>query len=138
MAQKRRRRARKDFKQQLVWLVNQERRKHGLAPLRLSSALNNSARAKARDMAKYDYFNHDTPHGRWYAFIYKYAGDRWRTIGENIARDQDTAEQVFEEWMNSPEHRANILAEKYRVLGIGFARRGSREYWVQHFGTALR
>jgi uncharacterized protein YkwD len=117
-------------------LVNQERHKHGLPALKASKSLNVSAKAKAADMVKYHYFSHGTPQGSWYAFIYKHAGPRWRgeAIGENIAKGQDTAEQVMRAWMNSPEHRANILGSQFKVIGIGFASSGSTEYWVQHFG----
>jgi uncharacterized protein YkwD len=118
-------------------LVNEERHRNGLPGLKASKKLNISARAKAADMVKYNYFSHGTPHGSWYAFLYKYAGKSWNTIGENIARGQDTASQVMKAWMDSPEHRANILNVHYKVLGIGFARggeHGDTEYWVQHFG----
>lgn len=129
------RQARRGFRRQVVHLCNAERDRRGLGALRPSRALRVSATAKALDMAKYHYFDHDTPHGTWYAFLYKYAGHRWRTIGENIAKGQDTADEVVAAWMNSPAHRANILNVKYRVIGIGFARDGSTEFWCEHFGT---
>ncbi len=132
----RRRRGVRGFKREILRLVNQERHRHDIPSVRFSKPLSVSARAKALDMVKFHYFSHDTPKGTWYRFLYKYAGDRWRTIGENIARGQDTAAQVFEEWMDSPDHRANILSYKFQLLGIGFARDGETEYWVQHFGTA--
>ena len=36
-------------------------------------------------------------------------------------------------WMNSPEHRANILNTHYRHIGIGVAVSGSRVYMVEAF-----
>jgi uncharacterized protein YkwD len=51
--------------------------------------------------------------------------------GENIARGQDSAKEVMEDWMNSPSHRAAILSETFNEIGIGI----SGTYWVQHFGA---
>ena len=51
-------------------------------------------------------------------------------FGENLARGQLTAEDVMNDWMASPGHRANILTELFIDIGIGIE--GSS--WVQHFG----
>jgi uncharacterized protein YkwD len=36
-------------------------------------------------------------------------------------------------WMNSPEHRANILNTHYGHIGIGVVTSGSRVYMVEDF-----
>ncbi|MBU0766540.1 CAP domain-containing protein [Patescibacteria group bacterium] len=51
-------------------------------------------------------------------------------VGENIAKGQLTATQVNEDWMNSPEHRANILHPQFDEIGIGLF----GDVWVQNFG----
>ena len=38
---------------------------------------------------------------------------------ENVAYGQDTAEEVVEGWMNSPGHRAAILAKDAKEIGVG-------------------
>lgn len=130
------RRDRRAFTKELLRLHNAARNKHGLKSLKLSKALGISAMAKSRDMVKYGYFSHDSPRSTWHKFLYKYAGSRWRTIGENIAKGQDTARQVFEDWMGSPLHRRNILSKKYKLVGFGFASKGHTEFWTTHLGTA--
>ena len=60
----------------------------------------------------------------------------WTNLGENIAYGQRTADEVFQAWMNSSGHRANILNPAFRDLGVGLAYNGSgRPYWVQSFGA---
>lgn len=112
------------------YLTNRARRNHGLPGLRASALLNRSARAKARRLARTGVLDH----GLWWKLIWRVAGRRYGTIGENIARGQDNADRVVSAWMASPAHRENILAGKYTHLGVGHARRGGADYWVQHFG----
>jgi hypothetical protein len=49
---------------------------------------------------------------------------------ENIAKGQQSAQEVVEAWLKSPGHRKNILAPHSTRLGVGKV--GS--VWVQNFG----
>jgi uncharacterized protein YkwD len=40
-------------------------------------------------------------------------------VGENVAMGYDSSASVVEAWMNSPEHRENILDPEFRRTGIG-------------------
>lgn len=111
-------------------LTNHERVGHNRRTVRRSTVLDRSAQAKARQLAR----TGNLEHGLWWKLIYRFAGHRYGPIGENIAARQDDAVQVLREWMASPLHRKNILDQRFTHLGVGFARRGSSEYWVQHFG----
>jgi len=85
-------------------------------------------------MAKNRYFSHTSPvYGSAFDMMQN-AGISYRSAGENIARGQKTAEAVMKGWMNSPDHRSNILGSGYTKMGIGFAA-GSEgtPYWVQIF-----
>ncbi|MDO5388086.1 MAG: CAP domain-containing protein, partial [Clostridia bacterium] len=62
----------------------------------------------------------------------KNAGISYKTAGENIAKGQKTAEAVFNAWMNSSGHRANILNSSYTQMGIGVTSGGTL-YWSQMF-----
>ena len=44
--------------------------------------------------------------------------------GENIAAGSRTADGIMTIWMNSPEHRANILTDDYQSIGVGWLRTG--------------
>lgn len=108
--------------------TNRERRQRGLPPLRRSLALRSLARAHSMNMCVTGSFQHESqkfPEG-WRRFE-----ERMQAVGagygsENIAyrtmlTDPDKwARAVVRGWMNSPEHRKNILRRDYRFLGVGF------------------
>ncbi|NLH01700.1 MAG: secretion protein [Clostridiales bacterium] len=119
------------FEKRVVELVNQQRAANGLAPLTLSTALSNAARAKSQDMHDKKYFSHNSPtYGSPFDML-KSFGISYRTAGENIAMGYTTPEAVMNAWMNSPGHRANILNASYTKIGVGYVADGN--YWTQEF-----
>lgn len=114
---------------QVLDLVNAQRKNAGLGALTLDSALNNVATVKAKDMINNNYFSHNSPtYGSPFDMM-KQFGISYRTAGENIAKGQQSAQQVMNDWMNSSGHRANILNSGYSKLGVGFYNNA----WVQMF-----
>ncbi|EPR09199.1 CAP domain-containing protein [Ruminiclostridium papyrosolvens] len=122
------------FQKRVVELVNAERAKNGLKPLKMNAQVNKTATLKSQDMAKLGYFDHNSPtYGSPFDMMKKY-GISYRTAGENIAMGQTTPEQVMKGWMNSPGHRANILKSSFTEIGVGVAKNSSgRLYWTQQF-----
>lgn len=122
------------FQKKVVELVNVERSKNGLKPLTMSTELSKVATLKSQDMAKLNYFDHNSPtYGSPFDMMKKY-GISYRTAGENIAMGQSTPEQVMQGWMNSSGHRANILKASFTQIGVGIAKNSSgRLYWTQQF-----
>lgn len=122
------------FQKRVVELVNAERAKNGLNPLKMNAQVNKTATLKSQDMAKLGYFDHNSPtYGSPFDMMKKY-GISYRTAGENIAMGQTTPEQVMKGWMNSPGHRANILKSSFTEIGVGVAKNSSgRLYWTQQF-----
>lgn len=125
-----------DFEQRVVELVNDERHNQNLPPLKRNRDLDYAARYHARDMAEDNYFAHDSNEANcsWSTRISKfYTG--WNSLAENIAAGYSTPESVFNGWMNSEGHRANILSTSNREIGVGYWAGGYyRHYWVQDFG----
>jgi uncharacterized protein YkwD len=122
--------------QQVLALVNQNRRRGGCEDLSLDRRLILAAYGHAVDMARRDYFAHESPDGDGAGDRVSEAGYRWRRYGENIARGQDSAYEVVDGWMHSPEHRENIMDCQLRQMGIGLAFAPDRTpYWVQDFAT---
>ena len=116
----------------LLALVNQARAENGLSALSLNDSLSAVAQKKAEDMKNNNYFSHTSPtYGSPFDMI-KNAGISYKSAGENIAMGQKTAEAVFNAWMNSSGHRANILSSKFTQMGIGVTD-GSTRYWSQMF-----
>ncbi|GGE32156.1 hypothetical protein GCM10011391_08500 [Pullulanibacillus camelliae] len=117
--------------QQVVDLVNTERKKNGLPALKVDSSLTKMADAKAKDMLNNHYFSHTSPtYGSPFDMM-KAFGISYKNAGENIAQGQTNAQNVMKDWMNSSGHRANILNKDYTFIGVGHT--GSQNYWVQEF-----
>ena len=106
-------------------------------PLRPSSLLDHAAAAHARDMARHGYLEHRGRDGSSPADRAVRSGYRWRSVGENIASGQTTAEEVVREWTASPEHCANLMNADFVDMGVAFAvERDSPQgiYWAQALG----
>jgi hypothetical protein len=101
--------------------TNQQRTNNDLASLNLNDKLDQAAQAKADDMAARDYWSHDTPDGQTPWTFITAAGYNYQTAGENLAYGFTTADGTITGWMNSPEHRANILNSSYHDVGFGIA-----------------
>jgi uncharacterized protein YkwD len=125
------------FQEQLLSRVNAARATAGVAPLTLNASLNRAAQDYAALMAATGCFAHDCPPEPNFARRAEAAGyTGWRTLGENIAYGQRTADEVHDAWMNSSGHRANILNPSFREFGAGLAYSASgRAYWVEEFGA---
>src|SRR5690625_3613708 len=119
------------YEQEVVELTNNEREKQGLSPLKANTELSHVAREKSNDMANNNYFDHQSPqYGSPFDMMKAY-GITYRTAGENIARGQQTPEEVVNGWMNSEGHRANILNGDFTEIGVGFVEKGN--HWTQQF-----
>lgn len=104
--------------QQMLDLVNMERRNHGLSELEVHPGLVKLARLKSQDMITNNYFSHQSPtYGSPFDMI-RSAGISYRFAGENLA-GAPTVERAHTNLMNSPGHRANILNRNFTHIGIG-------------------
>ena len=119
------------YESEVIRLVNEVRRENGLKALTANWELSRVARYKSQDMLNKGYFSHTSPtYGTPFQMI-KAFGLSFRTAGENIAYGQRTPQQVFQGWMNSSGHRANILNASYTQIGVGYVAQGN--YWTQMF-----
>ena len=126
----------------IVSLTNASRKNAGLKELRISPELEKAAEQKARDMLNNQYFAHITPANKTPWDFMKNAGYSYLFAGENLAINFNSAEEVLTGWLTSPEHKENILSNKYSEIGIGLAKGkflGSETVVVvQMFGKPLR
>lgn len=103
-----------------VWaLVNEQRRRHGLAPVRFSPNLSLSARRWARWMVRHSKFTHGDVDKRLkgspYARLARRRGLRWK-VGEALAwkvADETAPRTIVDAWMASPQHRALLLGDDW-------------------------
>lgn len=128
-----------EMEKSLFAMVNRERVKEGLKPLIFEKKAYEAARNHSADMAKREYFNHNSPEGesvtgRLQKLNFEFTNTGW---GENIAsclNYKNPLDVVLKGWMKSPGHRKNILNSKYKYGAIGIARNDKgRYYFTQVF-----
>jgi len=107
-------------------LVNKIRMANNEQPLSDNGKLDNVAQGHSADMVAGNYFEHTTPSGEEFGariLASGYVPSGWSyELGENIecaTLSLATPSETVNGWMNSPEHRANILNGDFRESGIG-------------------
>jgi uncharacterized protein YkwD len=110
--------ARPALEAKMLELVNEERAKEGLKPLKADPELTEVARAHSKDMFAKGYFAHESPDGKNPFDRMKDANVTFLTAGENLALAQ-TLGIAHTNLMNSPGHRANIMNPAFGRVGIG-------------------
>jgi uncharacterized protein YkwD len=119
-------------------LVNQDRAANGVGALAWSSALARVAQYRAQDMLNRNYFSHYDPATGQLAFVQllRLWGIPYTRAGENIAWSTNPSmAQINVMFMNSPEHRANILNSAFHRAGIGVATNGAKTMVVEVFSN---
>ncbi|MFW5872709.1 MAG: CAP domain-containing protein, partial [bacterium] len=125
----------------IIELVNAERRKKELPPLKKNDQLTNSARFHAKDMGENYYFSHESRDAD--SNITCKTFDRLKSfysydaIGENIAYGYSTPSKVHKAWVGSENHYKNIINSNFREIGVGYYHKNSislKHCWVQDFG----
>jgi len=124
-------------------LVNEERQKAGLSQLAYDTKLEKIAEGHSNDMANRKYVAHASPEGVNFYERYQNAGYNCKNqiSGENVAQNnlfiisspESVAKLIVDQWMNSPEHRKNILQPQYKREGIGISIAGLQIYATQNF-----
>lgn len=101
--------------------TNTARAQNHQAPLSLNGQLDSAAQAKASDMAKRDYWSHNTPDGQEPWVFVTSANYNYQKLGENLATGFSNDQSVVSAWLASPAHRENLLDPNYQDVGFGFA-----------------
>lgn len=126
------------LEQQIFDLVNAERARVGVAPLKLNPRLVAAAQIHARDMASLGIMEHDLPGVAQPTLTSRaqFVGYQYGWLGENIASGFTDAQSLVNAWMNSTDHRANILFASLTESGVGVAMgAGGTLFFCQEFGS---
>ncbi|MFC7046156.1 CAP domain-containing protein [Halobacteriaceae archaeon GCM10025711] len=119
--------------------VNRIRTENGLQTLSHSGAIRSVSRAHSEDMAARDYFSHQNPEGEgpWDRYEGAVDDSACSAYGENIAMNwvdqyvqsddgtdryrtnDQVAQAIVDQWMNSDGHRRNILSDYWSSEGVG-------------------
>ena len=119
------------LEEQMINLINEERTKAGLKPVKYDYGLTKAANIRAAEMRDNNYFEHERPNGdKWYTVLSE-TGVKYSHAGENLARGFTNVNRAHTALMNSPTHKRNILMEDFRYVGIGVAKSGDTYYFVQ-------
>ncbi|KAK9759935.1 hypothetical protein K7432_016530 [Basidiobolus ranarum] len=118
----------------LLALVNQQRQLVGAPALTMDPRLTLAAERHTIFQATIHEMTHDEP-GRTLGQRISETGYVWSNIGENVAAGFGDEVSVMNAWMNSPEHRRNILNPIFTQTGMAYDSQGS--YWTQDFGRPM-
>jgi uncharacterized protein YkwD len=121
--------------QQLFQAINRERAASGLPPLKWDEALATAARQHAEAMAAQRSISHGFPGELSLPSRAARAGARFSWLSENVAAGP-SAENISEQWMGSPNHRANLLDADMDTIGAGAAERNGVVFAVADFCKA--
>jgi uncharacterized protein YkwD len=138
-----------DVNAAILCLVNGERADAGLPALTENQDLDQAATGMANQMVAEHFFDHVTPEGKNVVDRVQPTGyipnsGDW-VVGENLAWGSGalaTPQAIVNGWMNSPGHKANILAPDYKDVGLAISfgtvqpgQSGSGVTYVNDFGA---
>jgi uncharacterized protein YkwD len=112
--------------QVLMDRINKHRLAIGCRALTWDGRLATVARKHSEDMARRHYFSHVDPDGRDPGERLKAAGIGYRAAAENLAEGQSDGRDVYDDWIESPDHKENLENCDFTHLGIGISGR----YWT--------
>ncbi len=110
----------------VLTLVNEHREGLGLDALTWDESMREAAEIRAAEATLS--WSHTRPNG-----------ESWYTVsdlvkGENLAKGYDSAEAVFEAWMNSDGHRENIEWEQATAVYVSYFEISTGGYWAMELG----
>jgi uncharacterized protein YkwD len=119
----------------ILELMNEKRTEAGLSALALDNTLLQIARYKSNDMIQNNYFDHTTLQGQKWTSWLDAINYQYTTTGENIAYNNYDPIQLFNQWWNSPEHKANMMNSSYTKVGIGVLEGNGKYMGTQTFSN---
>lgn len=115
--------------------VNAKRAASGLGALTLNSKLTAAAVLQAEYQATNKMMTHDGNGGLGARISSK--GYNWCAAAENVAMGYGSTEAVFNGWVNSSGHLANILSPNITEMGLALSKDSNgTPYWAQVFGKS--
>ena len=118
-----------DLEGKVMSLINAERSRRGLVPLRTRASLTDFAGDRAATMASSGVMKHPS----CLSCMLTNSGIQWYSNGEVIAYTgyptDVAAERIYNMWMGSSLHRGLIMSNKFNYLGLGMAYRSSDHKW---------
>ncbi len=122
---------------EILDLINKERKKAGIKPLLFYKDAYCFVKARADEC--FEHFEHKRPSGTNWDTVYTEANVLLNGVwGENLAKGESVPKEEIaaadvERWMNSKGHRENILNPDFKKVCISIIIKEDRHISVQHF-----
>jgi hypothetical protein len=117
--------------------ANRERAAKGLGLLKWDPALAVAAHEHVQRMAAQNTLSHQLSGEPDMLARAKQAGAHFSSLAENVAQGPG-AENIHQQWMHSPPHRANLLDPQLNSIGIATAAREGTLFAVEDFSLATQ
>ena len=120
----------------LLEAANRDRAAAGLPQLQWDMSLASAARQHAQRMAQTNMISHQFPGEPPLQQRASQTGARFSVIAENVAEGPSVL-GLHTQWMNSPPHRANLLANDLNAIGIAIVQSSGMLFAVEDFAAAV-
>ncbi len=132
-----------DMENEVLKLVNEARRNAGLGELKMdNSNMMNAADIRAMEIV--NNWAHERPdHDKWDT-VFDEEGVDYNARGENLGKNaipkdgSSAVQNIFDTWMNSKDHRENIMQPTFTHVSIACLEHNGIYYWVQLFGANVK
>lgn len=101
----------------LYSLINAHRKEHNFSELQVHAALEQSSSKKLQEMIAEKYWQHENRAGKTSWYLFEQSGYHYTDAGENLSFGNNSAWNVFNAWVNSPDHNAQMLTASYENMG---------------------
>ena len=120
-----------DFIDEILKLVNEQRKANNIAELSYCNDIQECADIRADEIITL--FDHTRPDGTDCFTVFDEKGIKYTTVGENIAQEYIDPASVMEGWMDSENHKKNILSPDFTGMAVGIAEKDGTYYLVLLF-----
>lgn len=107
-----------DYSSEVIRLINVERYKVELGPIKEHQVLKTMANTRSEEIA--EKFSHMRPNGESVGSIFAENGLFYRHAGENLGYGYSKPADLVDAWMASPSHRKNILDDEFVFAELGY------------------
>ncbi len=120
----------------VLTMLNKARTDAGLSKLTMDQGnMMTAAKIRAKEITVH--WAHERPNKDKWDTVYNEAGVKYNARGENLAQGPTSAQAVFDAWMTSEGHKANIMEARFTHISIACLEYAGSFYWVQLFGANI-
>ena len=129
-----------ELENEVLGLLNEARKNAGLGTLTMDTG-NLMKAADIRAMEIVILYAHERPDHDGWQTVFDEESTGYKLVGENLGKHNaptdgsSVAQGLFDAWMNSTDHRANIMKPEYTHVSIACLEYNGYYYWVQLFGA---